>query len=412
MATPMSVDFIGHFVGIIEMPTETILRNSFYAPWQLCIKSFYSFLLDSGPAPVQRPAEVIGVWYFEAGPASYLLLLTLKLPIIIFTFASGITLYSLARSVGATAARASTAMLLWFANPLVAITTVMWGTFDVVGLFFTLLSMMLLFRKRTVFSSLSLLTGSLVKVIPLVLLPIYLIHLYRTERGGFLRFALTSAALMILGAITAFWFGGERLAAGAQKVFEFYFPYFAGVVLETGLFQLSSTVVALSLLILLAARFWRFQERNLPDLVLAYLLVFFALAFWHPQYLIYLMAFLTLDYAIARRRLEYLTLVLTALGTSIIVFGFYFSSWGHSVLFIPNYNALMQQLSFFILMLPGHPIFEPIGVVLRSIFAAACLYYAVTIFLRNASRASVTGFTGQREATRSPDNSGNQVPPP
>jgi hypothetical protein len=388
MATPLSFDFIVNFVNPIGMQPNAILQTGLYAPWFFSIKYFYEFLLNVGLAPVQRPSDVIGFWYFQSTPRAYFLLLALKVPIIIFTFASGIMIYLLDRRLGVSVNRASKAMLQWLANPLVIITTVMWGTWDVVALFFTVVSLMLVYRGKTVLSAVSLLVAFAAKVIPIILLPVYLTYLYKTSRKGLLRFTAAFAGLFAVGGVGALWLGGGTFAAGAGRVFGFYFPYFAGITLEAGLFQLSSTVVLLSLLVLLAARFWRFQNKDaLIDLALVYLLVFFAMAFWHPQYLIYLMTFLAIRYGMtSRHRFTYLTIVLTAIGTSFIVFGFYFSSWGHSVLFIPNYTAIMQELSFFILMLPGDPIAHPVGVVLHSLFAAACLYYAMMLFVPNASK--------------------------
>lgn len=358
MATPMSDDFILNNIEPIGAKTENILGGGSYFPWHLYQKLFYLFLLHFGLVPVQTAGEVIGRWYFQAGPSSYLLVLALKMPMLVFTLACGIMLYMLSRRLGATADRPSAVMLLWFANPLVVITTVMWGASDVVALFFALLSLMLLSRGNMILSAVSLFAGVAVKVIPIVLLPVYLIYLYRTNVKAFLRFTLASAALLALGVLVVSWLGGQQMIAGVTKQLGHYFPIFAGVTMETGSIfpQLSLTVFGVSLLIVLAARFWHFREHALPDLLLAYLLVFFGLAFWSPPYLIYPMSFLALDCATKRRLLGYVTIVLTAVGTSVIAFGFYFSSWGHSVFFIPNYTAQMQQLSFFILMLPGHPI--------------------------------------------------------
>ena len=383
MATPLSADFIGNFVSPTGMQMQTILRTGLYAPWHFCMRLYYGFLLSVGLAPVTAPSAVIGIWYFQSSPSAYLLVLALKLPIIIFTLASGALIYLLDRRLGATASRASTAMLVWLANPLVVIITVMWGTWDVVALFFTVVSLMLLGRRKAVLSSVSLFVAFALKVIPIILLPVYLIYIYRTSKSGVLRFTAAFAALFTLGAAGAWRLGGEGFATAVGKAFQFYFPYFAGIILQAGLFQLSSTVAVLSILVVIAARFWCFQKEDaLIELLLAYLLVFFAFAFWSPHYLIYLMAFLAIRFGTTTsQRLTYLTIVLTALGTSLIVVGFYFSSWGHSVFFIPNYTTGMQQLSFFILMLPGDPIMQPVGVVLHSLFTAACLYYAAMLFL-------------------------------
>ena len=201
MATPLSVDFVGNFVQPIGMTSEAILQTGLYAPWYFCVKWFYGFLLNIGLAPIQHPSDVIGVWYFQSSPSAYLLLLALKLPIIIFTLASGIMIFLLDRRLGATTDRASKAMLLWLLNPLVLIITVMWGTWDVVALFFTLVSLMLLYRGKSVISAASLLVAFVAKVIPIVLLPIFLIYLRRTNVKGLLRFAITFAGLFAAGSV-------------------------------------------------------------------------------------------------------------------------------------------------------------------------------------------------------------------
>ena len=123
------------------------------------------------------------------------------------------------------------------------------------------------------------------------------------------------------------------------------------------------------------------EEECLPRLCL----IIFAFSYWHPQLLLWILPLITLDYVLNRTAKPYpLLFVSTAFLFELIFFSFYFTSYGNSLFFIPNYTPELTGASRLI-----YPLYKtadwigPLAIFLRSAFVSVCMFYLIKIFLRN-----------------------------
>jgi uncharacterized membrane protein len=310
-----------------------------------------------------------------------------KLPLIVIDFVSAFLLYRIAISLGVDYRGATAAAVLWLANPYVTLTSEMWGGYDIVAQFFVLASILLLVKNRTIAAALALAIGVALKLYPMVLLPAFLLFLLKQRRQAFKRFLGATASFSILLMSSAlFLVGGES----HLRAFATYY------LSESGFFRLSAfetylpanvalglTVAATAFYLLLSYRLRASRKEFLVDSVFGQLLILFALSYWHPQYLVWMLPFVTLDYVLHRPSLLYpILLIGSAFSYVLVRFGYYFSSYQTSVFFIPNYDNQLQAISNMI-----YAFFEsnwngPEVVILRGLFLGMCMLCVVKQFQR------------------------------
>ena len=332
---------------------------------------------------------MMGLWYFTPSFSSFLLVFMYKLPLIVIDFVSAFLLYRIAISLGVDYRGATAATVLWLANPYVTLTSEMWGGYDIVAQFFVLASILLLMKNRTITAALALAIGVGFKLYPLILLPAFLLFLLKQRRQAFRRF-LGATAFSILLMTSAVFFvvgGGSHLRALARyfldqsgfftlSAFETYLPAYVA---------LGLTVAATTFYLLLSYRLRASSKEFLVDSVFGQLLILFALSYWHPQYLVWILPFVTLDYVLHRPRPLYpILLIGSAFSYVLIRFGYYFSSYQTTVFFVPNYDNQLQAISNMIYALFESNWNGPEVVLLRGLFLGICVLYVVKQFQRTS----------------------------
>ncbi|MEM0444751.1 MAG: hypothetical protein QXO86_03880 [Nitrososphaerota archaeon] len=125
-----------------------------------------------------------GAYYAGAalGGGREVTILFMKLPIIVADVFCGLLLWLVARRLGLEPEKAYSAALLYLMNPLTIFISGVWGMFDAIPAFFTLLVLYFLMEGRETASALSLSIATSFKVYPAILLPPILVELAR-KRG-------------------------------------------------------------------------------------------------------------------------------------------------------------------------------------------------------------------------------------
>jgi hypothetical protein len=152
------------------------------------ISYFYSFLsklldlhpvpLDSLPAFVQSAASWTIPCCFSVSITEPLFNLIIKTAFIISDILSAILIYKIVyEKYGRNAAGFS--FVLWFLNPMLIWVSSIWGMFDSLAAFFTILSMYFLIKGKNSRSALSLAVASGYKLFPILLLVPIGIYMYR-----------------------------------------------------------------------------------------------------------------------------------------------------------------------------------------------------------------------------------------
>lgn len=132
----------------------------------------------------------------------YVYVFALKIPIILADLAAAYLIYRILK-VNIDPEKACKAFHLFLFCPFVLSIGVVWGMFDVIPLYFTLLSMVYL-PKRWKYSSAALAIASAFKQIPLLLIPTYSIIVYKKykSRGLAIQYLFLSACLFAVLTLT------------------------------------------------------------------------------------------------------------------------------------------------------------------------------------------------------------------
>ena len=399
--SPLSEDFLTTGVLAAEIDAMTILKgDGAYVLWMLLVRAMYCAWRI---VPIAHPLveSMTGFWYFVPSLSSNLLIFMLKLPLLIFDIMCGYVVSRLCLSHTASRHLAYVAFMLWMVNPYLTIVTEMFGAYDVIVVFFLLVSIFLFDRKKVCLSAVLLAVSAAFKPYSLLLFPAFTLSLVRGGRAR--QAAKFTGVLALLGLVGPVLF----IASGATPqaiadLFSYYFvkggTFFQSFVLrsETSEFlkmAMSLTFTLLTVCLAFMYGLWKISSENLLDSSFALCLTFLVFSFWHPQMLIWTIPFITLDYCINRTSKIYPTVFfLTAFAFEFVYFSFYFTSHGHSFMFIPNYTAQISELSRSTRSLYESNSALIIANIARSVFSGVCIYYLVRIFLRNIDLSRINAW--------------------
>lgn len=149
-------------------------------------------------------------WLYFLASASYLgaalggdrgvTILLMKLPIIVADVLCGVLLWHMARLRGLNSNRAYFIASLYLFNPLTIFISSVWGMFDAIPAFFTLLSLYFLIAGRETASAISLGLATSFKIYPAILMPPILLDLFnkRGYRQAVLSVVIPFTAVLLL----------------------------------------------------------------------------------------------------------------------------------------------------------------------------------------------------------------------
>ncbi len=244
--------------------------------------------------------------YKEPGFSYYLFLL--KLPYLITDLILAFSLTKLFEK----ASDKKLVFLLWIFNPVTLYSSFSMGVFDVIPALFTVLALVFLKRQRVLLAALMIGFGAAYKSYPLFLLPLLVLSqrsLWAKIKAAFvgaLPFILSNAPFWSSAAYKYMVFGPKSqkqffmiwLVSGGEGIF----PYLLGFVL----------------LCLMVSR-----DKDAVRKMYAYFLGFFLLLFsvtnYHPQWFIWIAPFFVIELVVNRLRNVWLTLILFACYTAIVL---------------------------------------------------------------------------------------------
>ncbi|MEM3522887.1 MAG: hypothetical protein QXD78_07610, partial [Candidatus Bathyarchaeia archaeon] len=286
---------IRFFVGNNQAIPWIRFNHMIYEFWKLAINSNNS---------------IIDLNNFQNSLEINLLIFLLKLPILIADIACGILVYFLTKIFSSN--EAFLALALWLWNPYITITAEMLGSNDLIAVAFMLFSLLLFMKKRIFLSSLFLSFGMAFKLFPILMLPIYSIFLIKNKKPYSLMILLL---LSILGFnIYSYWVS----LSGIEFLYSLieYNPltqYFSEITLKPYASTIGLSLTSIAIYCFILYEYWQLNIENLFDSVLGFLLVFFSFFNWQPQYLLWVLPLLTLDFSLySNRRIYSILWLLTA----------------------------------------------------------------------------------------------------
>ncbi len=343
-------------------------------------------------------------------PGTLLLFFCMKLPNVLIDIMSGFLVGLIVWRLAGRRELADAALFLWMVNPYVTLIVEMFASVDVVMLFFLLIGIYYFIGKRYMLGGLFVGFAIGVRLFPIVMLPLFIIFLlgkgvFRLSfhRLGFLlpgrlancsmkiplswSFALISLSSFFLVTFPRLF----PLHAHRGLVYTLVpdigglqdYEFFLGPTLSHFGQEVGVTVVLCTIYLFVVYRVWRRDdEGGLPAALLGFLMVVFAFSYFHPQFLLWCMPFLVVDYLVNGRRKAYpLIFVVLVFLYCVFFFSFYFTSWGNSFFFVPNFNSIVKTLSYALLLAAYSSFLNQFFfyVLLRSAIAGVCIAYAVEL---------------------------------
>lgn len=301
------------------------------------------------------------------------LLLTLKLPYLLFDAGISILLYKFFKDPK----NKFLALTLWIFNPINLYATYMMGQFDIIPTFFTILALYLAVKNEKYFlASLFLGIGACFKIYPILfLVPLALFKEKWLDRAKIIGIGLLAYIATILPFISSPGFRATALVAGqTTKSLYATLPISGGeAIIYFPLFILFAYIVFF---------YGKAKLNNLWERFFILILVFFVFTHTHPQWFLWLTPFLVID--LVKSQLKHWPLVLVSLVVWI----------GQVSFFDPGLSVwLFSPINPSLYGLPG--IWSGLGnridvnsarSVLQTIFVSVAAYYIYYCFPRRTNQ--------------------------
>jgi len=259
--------------------------------------------------------------------------------------------------------------IFWMVNPVVIYATYIWGRYEVMAVFFILLSLYYARRSLPAKSLFCLGVSSIIRFYPLILLPFFVIILgkrlgqrLRLAFWGLLPIGITTILPRLFHQVGEV----EVLTRIHHASYLFVMRFYLGHLYDNiYIFPLAATVL------LLYAYFKADHSfGGLYKTTLILLLVFFATCFFHPQYLMWLMPFLALQVA---ENKKFIGLFIGQV-LCFMVYTFQFGLHAAGFFFTPlNVDYFRHLATPFDIINRYYPAATFIGI-FRSLFTAICLW--------------------------------------
>jgi hypothetical protein len=245
-----------------------------------------------------------------------LLILTLKLPMLVFDFLAGALIYFAIEAVTKSTSNARKGFLIWYLNPYNIPLIVMYGSVDIIPPVFLLLTVILGYKHRWALAGLSLAVASILRVFPVLLFPAVLLYVLTQGRRATIMLTATflaplAAAFSVLIAM----FGSVQAVVGTLTKLpleESYLIFFGHEIPSSILANYALHVVLFMFLLQLfiMRSFWKtLGTSSLISPMLAFLLILFAGTVQQFYHFSWVTPLLTADYVINQRRPRMLLLV-------------------------------------------------------------------------------------------------------
>jgi len=358
-----------------------------WSPWLLFIHQIYLFWLW---IPVNHGdiLRAVRVSSLPLLPSYYLLTFLIKGPLIAADILSGFLVYRLGAALyGKCVGRR--ASLLWLWNPLAILFIEMWGSIEILAIFFTLVAVDLIVDGHSRFGAVSFTAGIVAKTSPLVAAIASLIWIIRKKAGK-------ANALILLLAISFgtlayfYWFSQGDVGALSGFLTD-PTPYFA---LNTVVIQsfnqyaplesyLGFGTIGLAFFWIIAGEIWPSSDRAFIAILLASNLLIYSLASWLPTAFLWAVPFMILWGSYTEQWRYYYTFCVLVIVYITTLNADLLTSSGHSFLSVP-YQLVPGASTYvkFIIQL-GQLSNSLFAVEIRSIFVAFSFFYAGVVIWKS-----------------------------
>ncbi len=265
----------------------------------------------------------------------------------------------------------------WIFNPVVIFVLYIFARHDIIGIFATLLALLLAKKERKYWAIIVLALGIALRFFPIMILPLLIFYLARTKRDYVTLSIIGVSGLAAMELFSYFYFGRSLIFTllNAQ-----HFSYILSPRLELIIHDRIFIFVAAYVVIILS--YFHAKKENF-DLLLNYgaiiYLAYVSLCYFHPQYMLWIVPFLVIIF-VRRRSLLYYHWIQFALLMIILIY------WGDLV---TKYVFAPIDHRYFIFLTGIIPIIErfydsaAFVNIFRSIFTGVSLWMIYLIYKDN-----------------------------
>lgn len=424
MLTPLSLDFLNilHTSSFSTPPIGVSPQEGGF--WFLVVyvfSSLWNFSPVSHPnmqalfrqpfdiyynrVPPPAGAYLIPFFFGEGASGLFAWVLLAKLPYILLDVGIALVIYKIVLKLKNSEKIAISSLFLWLLNPLSILLIEMFTSNDALMVLFFLSSIYYLMNDKKLQSALFYGLSVAVRLIPILFLPFMLyiysrksIELKKTSAIDSLKQKLTSVfkflqflSVMIFVFIAVnlpmFFVANLPLISdpaespSALLLAESY-HFFFGITFHSPLmnlygFRFGVTIILFVIALLFVIQMWGSKKMNMLDSLLILFLVLFTFSNWNPQYWLWVMPLIIIKIKLAPEYKSIFSLQLFLfLLINITLFGYYYSTWGKSFFFFPNYNGSLQLLSSFMFSIFNNPLVIGLRLdeLLISIFAGVTIW--------------------------------------
>lgn len=419
--SPLSSDFINIVYGVTSaFPFSNIFAASPSSGgvWITIMHSIYKFwslfpvdhpeVITIYPGSGLYPSMNTPIYYFLSTPGSFLLVLMMKVFFIIFDVVTAFIVSRIVVLISGSQKLGIASFVVWLLNPYTFLIVQMWGSMDIIMVCFLMLSAYLFYKGRRDLSAIALGISIGTKLFPIVLLPVYLIHVRKMKHAtsqfsnlsnnnnvnlASLRFITISLTTFFISLTPNLLLGPSR--EGILKVIPDLnlmpdFSFFLGPILEVFGFRISITVVLFILYLTVLSLPNYGGHLSFQESLLGAILVLFAFSYWHPQFILWIIPFMVIDaYTSRQRKLFFPLFMVITFAIAISFFGFYLSTCGNSFFFILNYTPQLATLSRQLWTIGSSEAFQLSNgtVLLQSVFSGLSLSYLISIITQKPKPA-------------------------
>ncbi len=375
-------------VDILKLAIANDSRTQ-WAPWIVLNKQIID-LWATMPFVTSKPE----VWW-QTPPMAMpmdlrLLAVLVRLPVLLCDLAIAFVLYFTVLRVKGSTELARLATLAWLVNPYALFAIEMLSMPDVAVSMLVAVGVLMLLQGRTKLASLAFAGGIALKLYPIFLLPCVLLYEERNKVRTRLQWFTFCLAFLGLSAYLSWNLKGSLSLIPLIQYSPISQPI--GALFEIAKVSTAIPQIPISyftaVLVVVYFVIWHFgktHEPSLVSLIVPILLFYYAFTDPYPQYLVWVLPFLTLDLVLfGRRHLALLGILLTlAFGWGFTTFAAYSTPSGYSLLLFPTVGGV-EPLPWYVQSMFSTLFSREVSVLvtpwLRASLSATSLVYSIAIF--------------------------------
>jgi hypothetical protein len=417
--TPLSQDFLNilHTSSFNDLPIGLSPQEGGF--WFIVIHTFSSlwrFLPVSHPniqaafappfdiynnlVPQQAGSYLVNFFFGDGASGLFAWVLLAKLPCLLLDIGIAVLIYKILIAYNLSKQKATVGSLFWLLNPGSILLIAMFASNDALVIFLLLASVYYLMTGKKFHSALFYGLSIAVRLIPIIFLPFMLVALTRTKENlekqpsnkalrlkieGVFKYLLYLSIIGLtflfsnlpmlaskLPLFTSPSSGPSSLLLSSQSFNTFFGVSFSSTAMNLYGFRLGLTVILFTVFLLFATRMWCLNKINTSDVFFLLLLVLFLFTNWNPQYWVWIFPFIIIKIKISPEYKSILALLIAMfISINLTYYSYYYSTWGSSFFFFPNYNGFLQSLSSFMFSIWNSPIYLGLRIdeLLFSVFA-------------------------------------------